>query len=204
MTATARVAASLAVVRRRRGRCEALTGVRGAGARFMAMRRVFPGGALEAADRAAAAEWRDHALDPGCARAGGPDALALALCALREAREETGLNVAMRPDRLRLFARAITPLRAPKRFDAWFFVARAEDLLVEATPNAAPDGELHAIGWTPLGPPTEDAPFPTALLFEELGAALDAADWAELGRAPWRWPRMFLDQRTDCSVVTTL
>ena len=86
---------------------------------------VFPGGALDRADFDA----RPTApLAADCvARTGASPRLAtaLAMAALRETHEETGLIVPPDLSRLRLAGRAITPTMSPIRFHARFFIADA-------------------------------------------------------------------------------
>lgn len=67
---------------------------------------VFPGGKVEPADRAG-----DPVEDARRA-------------AVREAREEAGLDLA--PEALRLISRWITPDISPRRFDTWFFLTSAD------------------------------------------------------------------------------
>ncbi len=63
---------------------------------------VFPGGAVEESD--------------------GGD---MRITAIRETREETGISIDD-PSRLVLTSRWITPAGAPKRFDTWFYLAKAD------------------------------------------------------------------------------
>ncbi len=99
--ATPRDAASLILVRRDGRAPRVLMGQRGAGARFMPSKFVFPGGALDPGDAAA---LPGPALSAACARrlalrlagepgAGAPEGLgaALARAAVRETFEEAGL-----------------------------------------------------------------------------------------------------------------
>lgn len=127
---------------------------------------VFPGGALEPQDRSAA--W-ERALDPRCVRLGGEDAAALAACAVRETREETGLPARLRGDALRFFFRAVTPPSSPVRFDARFFVGLKAELL--SGDAARGDGELEAVSWVDLmGPGLEPLARVTRLILAELRA----------------------------------
>ena len=109
-------------------------GVRGAGHRFVPNRLVFPGGAVDPADRTAPA-----ATEPGPAllsalrlHARPPLARGIAMAAARELHEETGVWLAASPgetlmlDRLSYLCRAVTPARLPVRFNARFLVAPAE------------------------------------------------------------------------------
>ncbi len=66
---------------------------------------VFPGGRVDPADRAE----------------GAPDDAALRRAAVREAREEAGLELA--PETLAPLSRWVTPELSPQRFDTWFFLA---------------------------------------------------------------------------------
>jgi len=86
---------------------------------------VFPGGRIDAEDFAAAGDELT-----GAAR----------YAAVREAREEAGVGVAM--DGLVPLSRWLTPEGVPKRFDAWFFVARAGDDTVRVD-----GGEIHEHRW---------------------------------------------------------
>jgi 8-oxo-dGTP pyrophosphatase MutT (NUDIX family) len=69
---------------------------------------VFPGGKVDAGDRVAGAEAEADARR----------------AAVREAREEASLALAS--DDLVTISRWITPAISPKRFDTWFYLARAE------------------------------------------------------------------------------
>ena len=126
---------------------------------------------------------------PGFARA-------LALAAIRETFEETGLALGVTDhgapqdapdgawarfaatgvfpalDGLDFIARAITPPRRPKRFDTRFFVADAA-LIAHRTPDVVhPDAELVELVWTPLDEATKlDLPLITQVVLAELAAA---------------------------------
>jgi 8-oxo-dGTP pyrophosphatase MutT (NUDIX family) len=137
----------------------------------MAAKWVFPGGRVERTDATAASATelpRPDALR--LAREVAPRrARALALAAVRETYEETGLLLAEAappaavagpwrefraagalPDlaALRYIARAITPPGRSRRFDARFFMADAAALL-HPEPTAG-SGELDEIAWIPL------------------------------------------------------
>lgn len=150
---------------------EVLMGRRARGHVFMASKWVFPGGRIERADFTAAS-----ANDPSpetlirlAREVPAARARALALAAVRETFEETGLMLAepaavasvsgpwrefravgALPDlaALTYVGRAITPPGRPRRFDARFFMAEASALL---TPEpTAGSGELDEIAWLPL------------------------------------------------------
>ncbi len=101
-----RAAASLILIRDATSATpRVLTGKRKASARFMPDARVFPGGAVDREDDAAASLVApDAALAPACAERlgveprGAPGAAALALAAIRETFEETGRRVGVAED----------------------------------------------------------------------------------------------------------
>lgn len=148
---------------------EVMMGRRAPGHVFMASKWVFPGGRVERSDFTAAATGeltdaaRLHAEVPA------RRARALALAAVRETFEETGLMLARPapvatvagswrefravgalPDLsvLTYVARAITPPGRTRRFDARFFMADGSALL--APEPTAGSGELDEIAWLPL------------------------------------------------------
>lgn len=124
---------------------------------FMANKFVFPGGRVDAGDFTAEG-YGDLAQDttaklliemrgtPSPARA-----RALAIAAVRELTEETGLilgNEANPPlAALRFLARAITPPDRSRRYDTRFFVADACHLSLS---TLAGDGELIDLAWFTL------------------------------------------------------
>ena len=141
-----RHAASLILLRRSRRGAEVLMGRRPARSRFAPDVFVFPGGAVDAADRLVTPA---APLDALCARrTGAPPALAqaLAVAALRETQEETGVTLPDDLSALRLMARAITPTSSPVRFHARFFMADAEQASGEPSETA----ELSDLAYRPL------------------------------------------------------
>ena len=165
-----RTAASLILVRGEADNLSVLMGRRHATARFMPGVYVFPGGAVDDDDnKVTPASGLDPKITDSLKVAGNHQrAHALAIAAVRETYEETGLmlgapgNVgaaqsdswiswrqqSIAPDLLRLglVGRAITPKRFPIRFNARFFIASGESLYGEIRSN----GELEAIGWKPV------------------------------------------------------
>ena len=164
-------AATLILTRGTSGSTEVLMGRRAPGHVFMASKWVFPGGRIERADyTAASATDLPHDDAARLAREGNARrARALALTAVRETFEETGLMLAepapvasvagpwrefravgALPDLAALcyVARAITPPGRTRRFDARFFMADAKTLL-HPEPTAG-SGELDEIAWMPL------------------------------------------------------
>lgn len=164
-------AATLILTRARHGVPEVLMGRRAPGHVFMASKWVFPGGRVERTDHSAASATDLPAADAArLTREMTPRrARALALAAVRETFEETGLLLAepappacvagpwrefravgALPDlaALRYVARAVTPPGRSRRFDARFFMADASALL-HPEPTAG-SGELDEIAWLPL------------------------------------------------------
>ena len=141
-----RDAATLIVVRRGRHGLACLMGRRREDARFLPGCFVFPGGAVEGADRAARPASRLDLAHLGAMGVGGDAAAATALAtaAVRETWEEAGVMIAAPGDvgaapgatfdemrrrgvapalgRLVYLGRAITPARQPIRFHARFFL----------------------------------------------------------------------------------
>jgi len=151
-----RDAASLVILRRRRGGAEVLMGRRASRHRFMPNIYVFPGGRLDPADRVTPVVKK---LRPSVAKTLGKKwpkekVHGLAVAAVRETHEETGLRIGtmkngkLRPDLSGLvyIARAITPPDNPIRFHARFFMIDAQC----AQGEAADSSELHDLQWLPL------------------------------------------------------
>lgn len=164
-------AATLILTRVRKGSPEVLMGRRARGHVFMASKWVFPGGRVERSDHSAASATDLPPVELArLAREMTPRrARALALAAVRETFEETGLLLAepappasvagpwrefraagALPDlaALSYIARAITPPGRTRRFDARFLMADASALL-HPEPTAG-SGELDEIAWLPL------------------------------------------------------
>src|SRR3954451_12261254 len=148
-----RDAATLILVDRSGPAPKVLLGKRHAGLKFMAGKFVFPGGRMEPGDRkmpvASDLDMQAGArLMRGVQRPSLSKARALALAAIRETYEETGLLLGKRVDEvppvpegpwqafaeakvlpdlaeLHFIVRAITPPRRPRRFDARFFAVDA-------------------------------------------------------------------------------
>jgi 8-oxo-dGTP pyrophosphatase MutT (NUDIX family) len=176
-----RDAATLIVVREQR---EVLLGVRSARHVFMPHMYVFPGGKVDSGDARVACpvDMQAEQLAKLTRSVSPARARALAMTAVRETFEETGLilghavdspprtrSVHWRPffergfvpalDRMEYVARAITPPNNVRRFDARFFLADAQHL--SGTLNG--NGELEDLTWValedvsrlPLSPITE-------------------------------------------------
>jgi len=152
-----------------------LMGQRGATAAFMPSKYVFPGGAVDRADSAAALSLppvlsEKLALRPITPMA--PTASALVAAGLRELREETGLTLAG-PEAFSFIFRAVTPPRRPRRFDARFLMARAEAILGDPDDFSDAEDELGHLHWVSLDEARAlDLPFITEVILAELTAAL--------------------------------
>lgn len=169
-------AATLIVLRREADRYRVLMGRRSDRHAFMPGAVVFPGGRVDRADWLAPSADKLHPnVEAKLALAvRKPDprrSRAIALAGIRETFEETGVaigrmgpatsgrrNRAWRPflatgvvpmlSPLRLIARAITPPRRSRRFDARFFAIFEEAIAAEVE---APDDELHNPCWLTFG-----------------------------------------------------
>lgn len=187
-------AATLILTRGSPDRPEVLMGRRAPGHVFMASKWVFPGGRIDRADYSAASANDLRPADLGrlerevVSRRGR----ALALTAVRETFEETGLLLAQAapkatvagpwrefravgalPDlaALTYMARAITPPGRTRRFDARFFMADASALL-HPEPSAG-SGELDEIAWLPLDDARQqDLPAITRFVLQEVAERL--------------------------------
>ena len=179
-----RDAASIVMVRGQGAEARVLMGQRGAGAAFMPRKVVFPGGAVDAGDtlpaplpdRMRELLARDPVTDPP------PTPEAIAAAALRELTEETGLVL---PDAAALsyLFRAVTPPGGSRRFDARFFLARAEDLACDPDDFSAACDELAQLQWLPLAQAwTHDLPFVTQIVLAEAEATLTRGPAATV---PW-------------------
>jgi len=200
-----RDAATLIIVERGRGKICVLMGKRHASHKFMPGKFVFPGGAVEPGDRrmtvAGALDSVVEAKLLARTRRTSPEfARALALAAIRETFEETGLALGV-TDRgapesppagawtrfaatgvfptlegIDFLARAITPPGRVRRFDARFFVAEATLIAHRAEGAVHPDAELVELTWIPIEEALElEIPRITRVILGDL---------AELGSTP--------------------
>jgi 8-oxo-dGTP pyrophosphatase MutT (NUDIX family) len=176
-----------------------LMGKRHHGHVFLPGKFVFPGGSVDAADRkmtvgaplhpGAEKKLMTHIRRPSAAKA-----QALALAAIRETYEETGLLIGKRVDvmppvpdgpwkafadakvlpdlsELHFIVRAITPPRRPRRFDARFFAADASAIAHKVDGKVGPDSELVELVWLPIAEAKiEDLPTITQVALDELQA----------------------------------
>lgn len=148
-------AASLILIDRSGKSPHVLVGKRGSGHVFMPDVYVFPGGRRDPRDHALPfsadldLQVTDKLLMGGPARMGRSRARALALTALRELREETGLSFkegGADLSRLRYVARAITPPGNVRRFDTRFFLAFLDETGFDIN-HLSDSTELQDLRW---------------------------------------------------------
>ena len=161
-----------------RGGREVMMGQRSKGHVFMPDKWVFPGGRVDPGDARAKAATElnpetEALLRKGTLSRRPPRAFALA--AVRETLEEVGLTLGgpdgPELDKLSFVARAITPPYRPRRFDARFFLADAEQVLADDRPAAGE--ELLHIRWFSLEEAKAlDLPSITRFVLKEVEARL--------------------------------
>jgi 8-oxo-dGTP pyrophosphatase MutT (NUDIX family) len=146
-------AASLMLIDRSAGGVRVLVGRRGSGHVFMPDVYVFPGGRRDARDHALpfSADLNTLVLEKLLVGASGLTrirARALALAALRELHEETGIASRTTPDlsRLRYVARAITPPGNVRRYDTRFFLAFSDETPFDMS-HLGDSSELQDVRW---------------------------------------------------------
>ena len=173
-------------------------GRRAPGHVFMASKWVFPGGRIDRSDFGAASVSELGAASARRLENEVPArrARALALTAVRETWEETGLVLGRAGARaavagpwrefraegalpdlasLTYIARAITPPGRPRRFDARFFMADASALLRPERGEGS--GELDEIAWLPLDDARQlDLPAITRFVLGEVAERLAQPD----------------------------
>ncbi|MFN7056155.1 NUDIX hydrolase [Hyphomonas sp.] len=204
-------AATLILVRRDQMRPRVLMGKRAGTNLFMPDKYVFPGGRVDPQDGKALA-WAELQPDVEAQLRLQSRRLprAMALTAVRETFEETGLIVGraaempeacpegwadfhrldVAPDLspLVFIGRAVTPPYRPRRFDARFFMAEAETALIDERPPV--DGaELSDLQWVTLDDALKlDLPSVTRFMLGEIAARLERP--GEEHRPPFlRWTR---------------
>jgi 8-oxo-dGTP pyrophosphatase MutT (NUDIX family) len=200
-------AATLIIVRREGPQPRVLMGKRAASHKFMPNKFVFPGGKVDPADSRIVPPHDLHPavmqrLRRGCTPT---RARALALAAIRETYEETGLvigephtptlksrsrpwadflqhDVNPRLDVLHLIARAITPPYRNRRFDARFFMIDAEHIQGDVHERPQGSGELLDLHWVALSQAQhmEQLPHITRVVLQELERRLHAGAGPEV------------------------
>lgn len=213
-----RDASTLIIVDRSGATPKVLLGKRHHAHKFMPGKFVFPGGRMEADDRLmpVAADLNPFAekyLMQEVQRASTTKARALALAAIRETFEETGLlfgakrsdapaapegpwaefaSTGFYPDlsALHFIARAVTPSRRPKRFDTRFFAIDASAIAHRIDNVVHGDAELVELVWMPLNEArTLDMPTITGVVLDELQVRVSAGFGHDLPVPYYRMPR---------------
>jgi 8-oxo-dGTP pyrophosphatase MutT (NUDIX family) len=198
-----RDAATLMLIDRSGAKPKVLLGRRHAGHKFMPGKFVFPGGRIEPLDRVmpAATELHPDTQKKLLERVKAPGdsfARGMALAAVREMAEETGLLLGVKSDdtpsvpgniwddfakarvhpdlaQIHLIARAITPPRRPKRFDTRFFTTDVSSIAHKIEGVVGPESELVELTWVPIEEATHlDMPTITGVVLEELAARVAA------------------------------
>ncbi len=205
-----RDAATLIVLDRSGPETRVLMGKRHHGHKFMPGKFVFPGGRIEPGDRRMVAagmldDRTDAALLARCTRPSSSRNRALALAAIRETYEETGLMLGSRDfgppeltidgpwadfvaegiypelDALQFVARAITPPRRPKRFDTRFFAIDRDFVAHEVPDVVGENSELVELVWVELSQARDlDLPTITTVVLDELDARIEGGFLAHL------------------------
>jgi 8-oxo-dGTP pyrophosphatase MutT (NUDIX family) len=195
-----RDAATLILIDRTSTPPKVLLGRRHAGHKFMPDKFVFPGGRVEPGDKLVPVASDLHAdaaarLMRAVQRPSAAKARALALAAIRETFEETGLLIGRKrpegpapgthgsvfakagvePDLapLHFIARAITPPGRTRRFDTRFFAADAQSIAHRVDGVIGPDAELVELTWLAIEDAKKlDMPAITHVVLEELAARI--------------------------------
>ena len=207
-----RDAATLIIIDRTGPVPTVLMGKRHHAHKFMPGKFVFPGGRIELSDtRMPVALGLQPAVEGRLLKSlrSGNNSLhrgrTLALAALRETFEETGVLIGVKADKpakpvpdgpwsrfveqgvvpdlshLHFIARAITPPRRPKRFDARFFAVDARHIAKRLDNIIGLDTELVDLVWQPMDKITElDLPSITKVVLKELDARAAAGFGHEL------------------------
>lgn len=155
---------------------EVLMGQRAAAAAFMPSKYVFPGGGVDEADHDGALPggWVSADCAARLVLASKVPTQALIAAARRELAEETGLCLQPTPEMTVKFVfRAITPPGRSRRFDARFFLARAEAAQGDLEGFTGASGELSHLHWIGLAEARAlDLPFITEVVLAEVTALL--------------------------------
>lgn len=203
-------AATLILVRRDQAKPRVLMGKRSGRHDFMPDKYVFPGGRVDPQDgRAISYTELEAAQDARLRYQARRLPRAFALTAIRETFEETGLllgrqaemprkapqgwqplydmDIAPCLQHMKFIGRAVTPPYRPKRFDARFFMADAEKILIDDRPPL--DGaELHDLQWVSLKDALDlDLPNVTRFMLGEIEERLTKKD--DPGPPFLRWTR---------------
>ena len=208
-----RDAATLILVRRDTATPQILMGQRHANHKFMPNKFVFPGGRVDPTDSRLTPieDLAPHVAERLMTRMRGTPSLGrargLALAAIRETFEETGLLVG-KPGELAVktrhegwrnfldrgiapalgsidfIARAITPPYRTRRFDTRFFIADAELIQGDIHDTADASGELLGLHWLTIADARDlDLPNITRMILDELDERLNLTTAKQKERA---------------------
>ncbi|MBD3844997.1 NUDIX hydrolase [Bosea sp. SSUT16] len=211
-------AATMLIIDRNGARPKVLMGKRHESHKFMPGKYVFPGGRLDDGDRrmvatGALSQICEDRLLKRAVRPSASKARALALAAVRETFEETGLlfgsdefgvpelapegswsefaGHGVFPDlsAITFVARAITPPRRPKRFDTRFFTIDASALAKKIDGVTGPDSELTDLVWVDFDEAKAlDLPSITKVIIQEVEARI-AGGFAPYLPVPFYWEK---------------
>jgi 8-oxo-dGTP pyrophosphatase MutT (NUDIX family) len=158
-----------------------LLGRRSADQKFMPNKYVFPGGKTDRSDHRAKLtaglrqQESERLFKALGKRASVSGASAIAISAIRETREETGLMLRADLSLLRLVARAVTPPMYPHRYDTHFFAAFCDEALHQASTGLISSEELLDLDWHSFnGAKNLALPDITRVILEETEARLAA------------------------------
>lgn len=211
-------AATMLILDRSGAEPRVLMGKRHPGHKFMPGKFVFPGGRVDAGDRRMAATGAipqicEDRLAKRTVRPSPNKARALAMAAIRETFEETGLlfgsaefgvpenppegtwtefaSHGVYPDlsAVTFVARAVTPPRRPKRFDTRFFVVDYDALGGSIEGVTGPDSELIELVWVNFEEARQlDLPTITQVIIKEVEARI-AAGFGPYLPVPYFWEK---------------
>lgn len=211
-------AATMMILDRSGARPRILMGKRHPGHKFMPGKYVFPGGRVDPGDRrmtatGALSQICEDRLSARTVRPSVSKARALALAAIRETFEETGLlfgsseygapesppagswsefaGQGIYPDlsAVSFVARAITPPRRPKRFDTRFFTVDASAEAKRIENIVGPDSELIDLVWVDFDEAKQlDLPTITKVIIQEVEARI-AGGFAPYLPVPFFWEK---------------
>ena len=192
-----RDAATIVLLRERKGNHQVLMGQRGSGAVFMPNKYVFPGGAVDKQDYDILPATPLNPIDEQRLSHMAPSgvASAIAMAAIRELWEETGLilgrqrswpdsipadwqdfaSTGYRPSAsgLQYVFRALTPPGRPRRFDARFFLVDADEIATDLDDFSRASDELSHLQWVKLSQARQfDLPFITEVVLAEVAARI--------------------------------
>ena len=202
-------AATLILIDRSKRTPRVLMGKRSEKLKFMPGKLVFPGGRVDPEDRrmpvyGTLESETERRLLAGVVRPSTARSRALALAAIRETFEETGLMLGTKEagapegvpagwsafaevgvfpnlEALTLVARAITPPGRIRRFDTRFFLADLSDVAHRVEGIVGPDSELVELDWLTFAEARKtELPNITRAIVEEVESRLNAGNSVRL------------------------